>query len=100
MLIGRSEVLAGNKVPADNENQATKSKTNNIHPETLEFTQVNFNYLIDELVRAKQELTYYKAQKKYYLDQANHYQEQVLEMQEKILTYHGIENKPYMKVAQ
>lgn len=65
----------------------------------FKYSEVNFNQLVFELLKVKKELAYYKAQKTFYLNQSNSYQEKVLEMQDKILNHYGIENKPYMMVA-
>jgi hypothetical protein len=58
----------------------------------LECTKLNFNRLVFEVLRLRRE-------KNEYVQKSIFYQEEVLKLQDRVLNHYGIENRPYMKVA-
>jgi hypothetical protein len=68
--------------------------------QSLEYSELNFNKLVYEVARLKKELKYSRCELNSQLDKTNFYQDQVLLYQDMILTSFGIENKPFMKVAE
>jgi hypothetical protein len=105
MLTAASGLSSGNQVSTYQQNRTNAKKT--IHPELANvYCQSKpeivrgYKFALDELSKLREELEHYKAQSRYYLNQSNHYQEQILELQDTVLKHLGIEERPYMKVAE
>lgn len=67
--------------------------------EFIELENFHLKQPSKEVEMLKAEIAQLKANCVYLINQSNGYQEKVLELQDKILNHYGIENKPYMKVA-